>query len=207
LSAWLIDQSVSFDRSLSKPTALTHLRYNMQTPFLTAPPMRLLLLISLLCLGSQTHAGDIKLKNYEIGMPFVQLKTKTRCQPDGDGRRTCYIGSPNLTVGGEAITGIMIKFDTSGRADQIMMRYKSVSHDAIKAAITGKYKGVVCQQSDVTTRMGVKFVNESCLLTTTTELLSFSRYGSNVDDGTIILASAKRIADHSAKAEAKASDI
>ena len=171
------------------------------------PGMKTKLIAASLFFSTLSHAGDFKIKEYEIGLPIESYKFAYLCKPNAIGQITCYDPAPSLTIGGETVKKALIKFDSNEKISMIYFSFGPESFDAIKAAVSSKYKTGRCTKSVVENGFGAKFSNENCLWKTKNEHLSLQKYTETITQGSLTLVSNDRLDLSIEQSKEKSKDI
>lgn len=162
-------------------------------------------LLSVLSFSSES--ADYSIKGMEIGASVESYKDSYDCSPGKDGLLRCYQSPAKITVGGEKLKTVLIKFGPDQKAEAITFNFDPDSFPGIRDAVTQKYPKIKCVKGEIKTLMGVALPSESCIGMTATESIEFSKYGSSIDSGSAMIIKNSVVDQSIRQRQEKRSDI
>lgn len=169
--------------------------------------MKKTIIAIIILLSTVSHAGEIKIKDLEIGAPIETYRFISDCRPQKNGDVNCLTTAPSTTVGGEWIRDLLVIFDNGNTIGSIYFEFDPQSFDMMKKAILLKYKKIRCTQSVISNAMGAKFANEKCTLKLDKETIAFEKYNGSLNNGSLFLTTNERVLKSMAERLSKESDI
>lgn len=152
-------------------------------------------------------SSEFPIKEYEIGMNIKDYRFSYMCKKMTDGVSLCDDGAPGLTVGGEPINRVIIKFNSFDEAEGISMKFNVDSYEPIKLAIMNKYKKLKCSKSQTKNLTGAVLANEQCFISGKSESLLLQRFGDNLLTGVISITTRSELEKASIRKKLNESDI
>lgn len=135
----------------------------------------------------------IELKGFKLGMPEAEAAELYRVMPE-------------VTIAGAAPkyqhNPIGLKYE-DGVLTQFIFFFRPANFEQVRDAITSKYPMLKCEASTVTNRMGGKFTQEECTMTSAGTVLSLRKFVSDIETSSLTMMSSQKL-NEAAEARRKA---
>lgn len=149
--------------------------------------IRLISAMVLSTLSISAVAGDFSIKGMEIGASIEAYRDSFKCSPGKEGLLRCYQIPATVTVGGEKLKAISLRFGSDEKIETIAFNFAPDAFPGIRDAVTQKYPNIKCTKGVVKTRMGIELATETCFGKTVDENIEIEKYGSSIDSGGLII--------------------
>lgn len=136
-------------------------------------------------------AQEIGIKDFALGgdMRAEAARAGLRCEASRHGGEWCISVSGSYTELGRTIAGVpatrVIFAGYENRLGWIIYTFAQSEFIIVKAAFSEKYPSMKCQDSVVQNRMGAKFDQTECSVTSPTATLNIKRRSSDLTQGSV----------------------